>query len=269
MVDYYKDLQVSADATNAEIKSAYRRLARKIHPDINTENENSTREFAKVSKAYKVLSNPQDRSYYDRRKLKAKFARNDSLFDLENTHASRAKQMMYEKRYNDIIDRMIAEERQESMALQQIIFPIVSLFITTSFVAIFKPLFWSNSSLPGKIIMLTLFIVGVLHLLKRLHAGFERYTYSSLNIHDSLFNEIDEDTRPYSRIQAMSFLIAGITLSLIIGLVISSFIGMINASLMPQLFSESFHFEFLFYPPIVVLFVDLMHTVATRIEQTT
>ena len=46
--------------------------------------------------------------------------------------------MVYEKRYNAIIDRMIAEERQESMALQQIIFPIVSLFISTGFVAILQ-----------------------------------------------------------------------------------------------------------------------------------
>jgi ABC-type antimicrobial peptide transport system permease subunit len=186
---------------------------------------------------------------------------------MENPHASRAKQMMYEKRYNDIIDRMIAEERRESLALQQIIFPIVALFISTGFVAVFKPLFWSTSSIPGKIIMLTLFIVGVLHLLKRIHFGLERYTYSSIHIHDSLFSEIEEDKRPYSRLQAISFLIIGIIISLVIGLIISNLLGMMTSAMMPRLFAESFHFEFLFYPPIVVLFVDLMHSVASNIEQ--
>lgn len=266
MVNYYKVLKVSPKASTAEIKSAYRKLARKIHPDVNGGDVASSREFARIAKAYKILSNPHDRVYYDKQRLKAKFEKNNSLFNMENPHASRAKQMMYEKRYNDIIDRMIAEERQESMALQQIIFPIVSLFISTGFVAVFKPLFWSTSSILGKIIMLTLFIVGILHLLKRLHIGLERYTYSSFHLHDSLFTEIEEDNRPYSRLQAISFLIIGIILSSIIGLIISSFLGMMTSSIMPRLFAESFHLEFLFYPPIVVLFVDLMHAFASRIE---
>lgn len=269
MVNYYKDLKVSPDATTAEIKSAYRKLARKIHPDVNGGDEQSSKEFAKIAKAYKILSNPQDRAHYDKQRLKAKFYKNDSLFNMENPHASRAKQMIYEQRYNEIIDRMIAEERQESMALQQIIFPLVSLFISTGFVAVFKPLFWSTSPIIGKIIMLTLFIIGVLHLLRRIHAGLERYTYSPINIHDSLLIEIEEDKRPYSRTQAISFLIAGIIISLLIGLIISNLLGMMTSNMMPRLFAESFHFEILFYPPIVVLFVDMMHSFASRIERKT
>ena len=269
MVNYYKVLKVTPDAKTAEIKTAYRQIARQIHPDVNGGDKESSREFAKVAKAYKILSNPQDRAYYDKQRLRAKFSKNSSPFDLENPHASRAKRIVYEKRYNDIIDRMIAEERQESMALQQIIFPIVSLFISTGFVAVFKPLFWSNSTMFGKIVMLTLFIVGILHLLKRLNFGFERYTYSSLNIHDSLFSEIEADTRPYSRIQAISFLIAGIIFSLLIGLLISSFFGMMTSSAMPRLFAQTLHLEFFFYPPIVVLIVDIMHSFAIRFEQET
>ncbi len=267
MLNYYQVLKVSNDATTAEIKSAYRKLARKYHPDVNDGDKDSSKNFARIAKAYKIVSDPQDRAYYDRQLLRAKFSQNSSLFDLENPHASRAKQMMYEQRYNAIIDRMIAEERNESMALQQIIFPIVSLFISTGFVAVFKPLFWSNSSILGKIFMLTLFIIGVLHLLKRLHAGLERYTYSSINIHDSILAEIEEDTRPYSRLQAISFLIAGIVVSLLIGMIISSLLGVMTSTLMPQLFARSLQPEFLFYPPIVVLFVDLMHQFAIRIEQ--
>lgn len=266
-MDYYKVLKVTPDSNTTEIKSAYRRLARKYHPDVNGGKVESSREFARIAKAYKILCNPQDRAFYDKQRLKAKFSKNSHLFDLENPHASRAKQIMYEKRYNAIIDRMIAEERQESMALQQIIFPIVSLFISTGFVAIFKPQFWSKSSMPGKIIMLTLFIVGVLHLLKRLHVGLERYTYSSINIHDSLFNEIEEETRKYSRTQAISFLIIGMIISLLIGLTISSMLGMMTSSIMPQVFSTRLQLEFFFYPPIVVLFVDIMHKIAIRIEK--
>ena len=76
MVNYYKILKVSPKATNAEIKSAYRRLARKIHPDVNNGTENAAREFARIAKAYEILSNPQERANYDRQLLKEKYNRN-------------------------------------------------------------------------------------------------------------------------------------------------------------------------------------------------
>jgi hypothetical protein len=269
MVNYYSVLKVNQDATTSEIKSAYRKLARKVHPDLNGGEKETSREFARIVKAYKVLSDPQERAYYDKKRLKANFSKESVLFDLENPHASRAKQIMYEKRYNNIIDRMIAEERKESLALQQIIFPIVSLFISTGFVAVFKPLFWSNSLILGKIVMLTLFIIGLLHLMKRLNAGIERYTYSSINIHDSFLVDIDEETRPYSKLQAILFLIFGTIFSLLIGMLISQFLGMMTTTRGQSLFSNSFYLEFFIYPPIVVLFVDIMHSFASRLDKST
>ena len=68
--------------------------------------------------------------------------------------------MAYERRYNEIIDRMIAEERRETLALQKVIFPTVALFLSTCFVGIFKPMFWTNSQIIGKIICFRFFIVG-------------------------------------------------------------------------------------------------------------
>ncbi len=266
MVDYYKALKVSPEASSAEIKSAYRKLARKIHPDVADRNEDTTREFASIVDAYKILGDSQSRAYYDRKRLKAEFSKQDSFFNVRNAHANRARQIIYERRYNAIIDRIIAEERKESMALQEIVFPIVSLFISTGFVAIFKPLFWAKSTIPGRIVLLTLFIVGVLHLLKRLHAGLERYTYSPETIHDSFFVEAEEETRSYSRLQVISFLICGVIVSLIIGLMISSIFGFMNTPLMSRIFSQSLTLELFFYPPIVVLLVDLIHRFASRVE---
>lgn len=266
MVDYYKILKVSQNASRADIRSAYRRLARKKHPDVNDGDKKSTRAFTQIAKAYKILSDPQDRAFYDQQRLKATFSEKDSIFNSDNPHAQRLRQMAYEKRYNAIIDRMIADERRETMALQKIIFPIVALFISTGFVAVFKPLFWSNSNIFGKIIMLTLFIVGFLHLLKRIHAGLERYTYTHDEIHDSIFTEIEEEPRPYSRITAISFLIVGIFTSLGVGLLIGSFFGIMTNAMMPRIFAQTLHPEFIFYPPIVVLMVDLMHSFATKLE---
>ena len=51
MVNYYKILKISPKATTAEIKSAYRRLARKKHPDVNKNSEQSAREFDTIAKA--------------------------------------------------------------------------------------------------------------------------------------------------------------------------------------------------------------------------
>ena len=269
MVNYYQVLNVSPKATNAEIKSAYRRLARKYHPDVNDGAETASHDFAKIAKAYEILGNPQERANYDRLILKQKYSstlKNDTLFTSENAHAKRWRQMAYERRYNEIIDRMIADERRESLALQKVIFPTVALFLSTCFVAIFKPTFWKNSQLIGKIILLSLFVVGIIHLFKRLRTAFERYTYADEAIHDSILDDNEPIQKPYSRFTAISFLVGGFIISLVIGLVIGNYFGTVFSSVMPRLSSATLNPDILFYPPIAVLFVDLMHNFASRIE---
>ncbi|NNE67850.1 MAG: J domain-containing protein [Pyrinomonadaceae bacterium] len=266
MVNYYKILNVSPDASTAQIKSAYRRLARQKHPDLNKGDEKLAREFSKIADAYTILANPRERAVYDRKRLRASFNHVDSVFDSDNPHARRAKQMAYERRYNAIIDRMIADERNESMALQRIVFPIVALFISTVFVAIFKPLFFSNSNVFGKLAVVVLFVAGTTHLLRRIHDGMERYTYSPLSVHDSILGDPDVESKPFSRLAAITFILAGIAVSLVIGLLIGNFLGMMNRAMMPGLHSETLRLEFLLYPPIVVLLVDGMHSFFAKFE---
>lgn len=62
--DYYKVLGVSADADQAEIKKAYRKLARKYHPDVSKEKDTEER-FKDISEAYEVLGDPKKRAEYD------------------------------------------------------------------------------------------------------------------------------------------------------------------------------------------------------------
>ena len=64
--DYYEVFGVEKTATDDELKKAYRRLAKKYHPDANPDNkEEAEAKFKEVNEAYEVLSNPQKRKMYD------------------------------------------------------------------------------------------------------------------------------------------------------------------------------------------------------------
>ena len=63
--DYYEVLGVSKDASDSDLKKAFRSLARKFHPDKNPDDPDSERMFKEVQEAYAVLSNPDQRRQYD------------------------------------------------------------------------------------------------------------------------------------------------------------------------------------------------------------
>lgn len=63
--DFYKTLGVSKDASDAEIKKAYRKLARKYHPDANPGDEKAEEKFKEIGQAHQVLSDKESRAQYD------------------------------------------------------------------------------------------------------------------------------------------------------------------------------------------------------------
>ena len=63
--DYYEVLGVSKTATQDELKKAYRKLARKYHPDLNKDNAEAAEKFKECNEAYSVLSDEQKRAQYD------------------------------------------------------------------------------------------------------------------------------------------------------------------------------------------------------------
>jgi curved DNA-binding protein len=65
-IDYYKTLGVAKTASEKEIKAAYRKLARKYHPDLNPGNKDAELKFKEINEANEVLGNPENRKKYDK-----------------------------------------------------------------------------------------------------------------------------------------------------------------------------------------------------------
>ncbi|HLB26819.1 MAG TPA: DnaJ domain-containing protein, partial [Dehalococcoidia bacterium] len=64
--DYYEVLGLPRSASEKELKQAYRRLARKYHPDVNPGDAQAEARFKEINSAYEVLSDPDKRKKYDR-----------------------------------------------------------------------------------------------------------------------------------------------------------------------------------------------------------
>ena len=65
-IDYYKTLGVDKNATDKDIKNAYRKLARKYHPDLNPDDAEAHKKFQQLNEANEVLSDPEKRKKYDK-----------------------------------------------------------------------------------------------------------------------------------------------------------------------------------------------------------
>lgn len=275
MVNYYDILKVSPKASGPEIKSAYRRLARKLHPDRNNGSEETALKFAAIAEAYEILGNSTERVKYDRRLLEIDFNGNgngNSVFASTNPHARRWRQMAYEKRYNDIIDRMIAEERRESLALQKFIFPLVALFVSTFFVGLVRPDVFLSGFMPDwggvlvRIVVVCLFVIGILHIVGRIREAFDRYGYDDNVLHDSVLDETEIPERHYSRYTMGALIIAGTVVCLGAGLGTGYGLGLTSV-VRPYLFSFWPQLDILLFPPIFVLIVDGVHGLILTAER--
>lgn len=91
MNDYYSVLGISKNATQEEIKKAYRNLAFKYHPDRNPDNKEAEEKFKKISEAYDVLGDEKKRAEYDR------FGSAGSSYNSENSYYQNNYQNYYQQ----------------------------------------------------------------------------------------------------------------------------------------------------------------------------
>ena len=275
MIDYYKILGVKSNASYADIKSAYRKLARKSHPDLNPDSK-AAREFALLSKAYHVLSNPQDRAYYDQTWHSQK-NRSYSILDSNNPHAKRARNLAVQAKWDRLVDEVLERDRKENRERQRAVFTTVSLFLSTFFLAMIRPQLWQIFTPFGRAIVLTLFMIGVWHLFTRLREYFAHYTYQPKVIEGSIRNS-ETPEQPFTRFSAYTFLLVGYALCIGIGLYIGwhtqDFFGSMNMLIRTPASAQALANssatllipDLVFYPPIAVLIIDTMQGLAARID---
>src|SRR5207302_7386158 len=191
MTDYYHVLGVKRDATATEIKSAYRKLARKRHPDVNRGSEKAAREFALLSLAYHTLIDPQERAFHDQQLDKPTYSSN-SILESDNPHAQRVRNIAAQARWDRVINQILENDRRDNLERQRAVFTTVSLFLSTFLVAMIKPPLWESFGLIGRAILVALFMTGVWHLVRRLREYFRHYIYILVEIHYSIIREEDK-----------------------------------------------------------------------------
>ncbi len=94
-IDYYKILGINKSATEKEIKKAYRKLARKYHPDVNPNDKEAEKKFKEINEANEVLSNPENRKKYDQYGKDWKHAE-----EFEKAKQQQQEQQQYQRQYS-------------------------------------------------------------------------------------------------------------------------------------------------------------------------
>jgi hypothetical protein len=257
MADPYAVLGVRRTASQTEIKSAYRHLARRFHPDVNA-HPAAARRFAQINEAYHLLSDPRRRSFYDRTGNTQPPARQASA-----AGERAARRAYYQARADRIVNEWLEREREESRARGKAVYTTVTLFISTFMVAMMKPSIFESSTPFWRVTMLILFAISIWHLINSLREHFNHYTYRPGRIS---VTHAPDTNKPFRRGVAWAFVIGGYLISLAAGMLIGMLIEDLSVQLFGQTSLAEVFFGVFFYPPIAVLIVDMMYIVNMRFE---
>lgn len=260
MGDLYAVLGVNRTATSNEIKSAYRRLARKYHPDVNSDPAAQSK-FAQINEAYHTLINPERRRTYDRTGSvsSATYARQTA-----NSGAARAaRRAYYQERADRIVNEWLRREREETRARGKAVYTTVTLFVSTFIVAM-NPGLFQPTSMFWQITVILLFVIGVRHLYTSLKEHFDHYTYRPSRI--SVTRPVRRPNKRFKRSAAWAFVIIGYLISVGAGVLIGLLIESLSTRLWNHVTIADAFLYALVYPPIAVLIVDMMYLINSRFE---
>jgi DnaJ domain len=257
MPDYYEILGVPRHASVSEIRSAYRHLARRYHPDVS-QTPDANEQFAQISVAYRVLSNPETRRIYDLggMELVTDYQKNTRDLDIKQ-----AKQAAYQAKINHIVDEMLAAEQAETRLRSHYITVITSLFVANIIVAATKPVILIIGGLIWKATIMILFVFGLRFLYQSIRQVLEKYTYTPVLL--SITQPEDQPHRAFSRSQAICLLSGGYFISLAIG----STLGYLAAQGGPQAYFDQIYVSnALLLPPTAVFIIHIWQFIFRKVD---
>jgi curved DNA-binding protein CbpA len=254
MVDYYQVLGVKSTASVKEIKTAYKRLARLQHPDLNGGLPEAAQAFVQISRARDILIDPERRAAYDaqRNAYAAKGAYAAVVNPTVETYVRRAQA---DARIRENLDKFLTIEREEARALRHAVFPIVAFLFASFFVPLVRPHLWRSSGWIGRTVLLVLVSIGVWHTVSKIWGAIKLYT--------------DDDptaAKRWSRRQAILFILLAVAGCGLLGTLIGMSFSDSLLSAMPMFFDPSIRLELLLYPWIMVLVIDAGHSLSQRLD---
>ena len=259
MVDYYQILGVKSTASVNEINAAYKRLARKRHPDLNGGSPEAALEFVEITKARDLLIDPKRRAAYDaqRNAYAAKGAYAPIVNPTVETYVRRARS---DARIKQNIENFLVIEREEIRALQQTIYPIVAFLFASFFVPLVRPHFWHSSGSKGRTVLLVLFVIGVWYTVSKISAAIKFHTEDQSAAPD------DQTPRSFTKRQAYLYIGLAAVGCALLGTLIGTSLTNSLLSAMPMFFHSTLQWELLFYPWIVVLVIGTVHSLSQKID---
>ena len=253
MTDLYKVLGVTPRATKAEIKSAYRKLAREFHPDVSSSPDANAR-FVQIGEAYRILSNPSLRSRYDK---------GEPVSVRQTFYANAAEVIAYQRELDRFVDEMIDQERQETAARTHAVSVVVTLFLSSFYVAFAKPAILDDLNILGKVLVIGVSIYGLWYLIKNLAIVLARYTYIEPDTVTSILKEEEVTDKLVSRTAGLFFIVSGYIVSLGLGY----FLSMITNLYYSKSLGTSTILGIFLYPPIAVMIISSFRKVGSFFDR--
>jgi hypothetical protein len=254
MTDLYRILGVSPRATSGEIKSAYRSLARKHHPDVST-SPDANEFFARINEAYEVLMDPRRRAAYDR---------GEPTSAKRTFYAARSAEVVaIQREFDKMVDEMLEHDRRATAERSHAVLVVVPLFLSAFYVMLTKPRIIEELSLIGRIVIVALAAYGLVYLVKNLSVVLSRYTYDPPDPLTSVFKPEKPRDKPISRRAGLVFLVSGYLVSLGLGYVVSRLVPVLQ---MPPL-SPSLALGVFLYPPIAVLIIGNLRRIGGLLDR--
>jgi hypothetical protein len=261
MADLYAVLGVNRTATSNEIKSAYRRLARRYHPDINSD-PGAPAKFAQINEAYHTLIDSERRKNYDRTGIISSMT---SVRRANSAAARAARKAYYQERADRIVNEWLQREREETRARGKAVYTTVTLFFSTFIMTMTKFPLFEMSNLFWRVALVALFAVGVWHLFTSLKEHFDHYTYRPPRM--SVTRPARKPDKRFKRSAAWAFVVGGYLISVLTGILIGMLIEDFSTQFLGDRALKDALFAAMFYPPIAVLIVDTMYLINLRLEE--